>query len=73
LSDFEKEKDWKFEVDDYGVNLSNIALWGEDKGQDFVKWFQGVILDADLYERKGKNKNSRVVNRPETGVILRLN
>ena len=26
LSDFEKEKNWKSDVDYYGVNLSNIAL-----------------------------------------------
>ena len=26
LSDFEKDKNWKFDVDDYAVNLSNMAL-----------------------------------------------
>jgi len=32
-----------------------------------------VILDGELCEKKGENKNSRAVNRPEIGVILRLN
>jgi len=32
-----------------------------------------VILDGELCEKKGENKNNMVVSRPEIGVTLQLN
>ena len=34
-----KEKNQKFDVDDYGVKLSKMALYGDEKDQGFVTRF----------------------------------
>jgi len=38
------------------VKLSNMALYGDEKDEGFVKWFYGMILDGQLCKKKGKTK-----------------
>jgi len=53
--------------------MSIMAYYGDGKDEIFVTWFEGVILEEDLCEKKKESTKSEAVNWQKTGDILPIN